>query len=46
MVSNDCKEKCRSIGLATERIICYAAFYDDKDKCRRSGYYDPRYEDK
>lgn len=46
MVSNDCKEKCRSIGLATERIICYAAFYDDGGKYKRSVYYNPRYEKK
>ena len=44
MVSNVCKEKCRSIGLAAERIICYTAFFDDNESYRRSIYYDPRYE--
>ena len=47
MVSNECKKWCRNAGLMVESVICLADYYDDKmEKCTRSIYYDPRYEEK
>ena len=47
MVSNDCKEKCRDIGLLAENIICMADCYEEPiEKFRKSIFYKPEFEDK
>ena len=47
MFSNDCKEKCRDLGMLVENIICMADCYDEPlEKFRKSMFYRPELEDK
>lgn len=47
MLSNDCKEKCRDLGMLVENIICMADCYDEPlEKFRKSMFYRPELEDK
>ncbi|MBE7032065.1 MAG: hypothetical protein E7401_03780 [Ruminococcaceae bacterium] len=47
MLSNDCKEKCRDIGMLVENIICMAECYDEPlEKFRKSMFYKPEFEDR
>ena len=47
MLSNDCKEKYRGIGLLVENIICMADCYEEPlEKFRKSMFYKPEFEDK
>ena len=45
MISNECKDLCRTSGLAVERIICLTDYYDDTVKQNEKKiFYDPKYE--
>ena len=47
MVSNDCKERIRDIGLLVEHIVCMADCYEEPiEKFRSSAFYKPEFEDK